>query len=218
MSKLFLSGLVAFVVPVAAAQAQDMSISLGATVTSEYISNGIRYSDGMALQPYVELGFGGIFAGAYASNVDADLTGADIEYGLSLGYRGEVDTFSYDIGLSYYIFEEAFSDFPVEASGEASASGTLAVSDTFYATAKAVITPEYDQAKLSLRGDYYNAIKGLSAGAIVGRVESNCGDWDYWSVDVAYSVSEQVSLGLAYHDTNLDPDLGLADTDGLFVA
>jgi uncharacterized protein (TIGR02001 family) len=201
----------------AVVQANEVSLSFGATVTTEYVSSGVRYSDGLAAQPYVELGFGGFYAGAYASNLDADLTSADREYGLSLGYRGETGRFSYDVGVAYYIYDEAFADTPVEDSAEVYASGTFAVSDRLYLTAELAISPEYDQTDRSLRADYFTGVEGLSIGGTVGQVASNYGDWSYWSLDAAYAVTEAVSLGVAYHDTNLDPDLGLADTAGLFV-
>jgi uncharacterized protein (TIGR02001 family) len=202
----------------AVAQAQEMSLSFGATIASEYVSSGVRYSDGPVVQPYIELGFGGLYAGAYASNLDATLTSADMEYGLSLGYRGEAGQLSYDIGVAYYLYDEAFAGVPVEDYSEAYVSASVAVSETFYVTADAAIAPEYDQTNLSLRADYYTPVEGLSVGALVGHLDSNYGSWTYWSLDATYAVSEAVSFGIAYHDTNLDPALGLADTDGLFVA
>lgn len=202
----------------ATAQADEINFSFGATVASEYVSNGIRYADGAVVQPFVEVGFGGFYAGAYASNLDENRTAASTEYGLSLGYRGEIERLSYDIGIAHYSYAEAFPDFPVEDYAEAYVSGTFAVSDTFYVTASAAVAPEYDQTNLSVRADYYTAVEGLSVGAEIGRLDANYGTWTYWSVDAAYAVTETVSLGLAYHDTTVDPALGLFDTDGLFVA
>ncbi len=201
----------------ATAQSSEVSLSFGATFATEYVSNGIRYSDGPVLQPYVELGFGGLYVGAYASNVDENLTAADVEYGLSLGYRGEAGALSYDIGLSYYMYDEAFPDFPVEDYAEFAVSGTFAATETLYLTAAAAIAPEYDQTNVSLRADFYTAVEGLSLGATVGRLDANYGAWTYWSADVAYAPSENVTLGLGYHDSNVDPALGLLNTDGLIV-
>lgn len=211
-------GAAALLVQGTAAGANEVSLSFGATVASEYVSSGIRSSDGVVVQPYVELGLGGFYAGAYLSNIDENLTGADLEYGLSAGYRGEAGALSYDIGVAYYLYDEAFSDFAVEDYAEVYGSGTLAVSETLYVTAEAAIAPEFDQTNLSLRADYYTAVEGLSVGASVGRLDADFGAWTYWSVDAAYALSDQLSLGLAWHDTNVDPDLGLFDTGGLFVA
>ena len=218
MTRLLLSGLLAAALPGTAVQAQEVSVSVGAAVVSEYVSDGIRYSDGAAFQPYVELGFGGAYAGAYTTNVDKDLTGADRETGLSLGYRGEAGSFSYDLSLNYYLYSEAFDDFPVEDYAETIASGTYAVSESVYLTAEVGIAPEYDQTSASLRVDYYSSVEGLSLDATFGRVDANYGAWNYWSAGATYQINDNLGLGLAYHDSNVDSDLGLANSDGLFVA
>lgn len=213
-----LSGAIAAALAGTAALAQEVSVSVGGAVVSEYVSNGIRYSDGVAVQPYVELGFGGIYAGAYVSNIDPDLTGADLETGLSLGYRGEAGSLSYDLSVNYYLYSEAFEDFPVEDYAEAVASATFAASETLYLTAEVGIAPEFDQTDLSLRVDYYTAVEGLSLDATYGRLDADYGAWNYWSAGATYQVTESVGLGLAYHDSDVSPDLGLFNTDGLFVA
>ena len=214
------SAIVALALPVflPAAAAAEISLSYGATLTSEYVSSGIRYSDGPALQPYVELGFGGVYAGAYTSNVDADLTGAEFETGLSLGYRGEAGSFSYDLSLNYYLYNEAVAGVPVEDNAELIASGTFAASDSLYLTGTVALAPEYDQTNLSMTVDYYTAFEGLSVGATYGSLDSNYGDWDYWSVGANYAVNDMIGLSVAYHDSNVDPAVGLLNSDGLFVA
>jgi uncharacterized protein (TIGR02001 family) len=204
--------------PGAASHAQEISVSFGGAVVSEYVSNGIRYSDGAAFQPYVELGYGGIYAGAYTTNVDPDLTGANRETGLSLGYRDEAGRFSYDISASYYLYDDAFADFPVEDYAEAVASGTFAATDSLYLTAEIGIAPEFDQTDLSLRVDYYAAVEGLSLDATFGRLDADYGTWNYWSAGATYRINETFGLGLAYHDSDVSTDTGLLNSDGLFVA
>jgi uncharacterized protein (TIGR02001 family) len=210
---------VAVALPTTAAQANEIALSFGAAVVSEYVSDGIRYSDGVAFQPYAEIGFGGVYAGAYTTNIDADLTGADRETGLSLGYRGEAGSFSYDVSVNYYMYDEAFDDFPVEDYAETVASGTFAVSESLYLTGEIAIAPEFDQTGLSARADFYTSVEGLSLDATFGRVDANYGAWNYWSAGATYSIQDTVSLSLAYHDTNVDEDeTGLLNSDGLFVA
>jgi uncharacterized protein (TIGR02001 family) len=212
-----LFGVLAVAMPGAAAKAQEVDISFGAAVVSEYVSNGIRYSDGVALQPYVELAYGGIYAGAYTTNVDPDLTGADRETGLSLGYRGEAGKLSYDLSVTYYLYAEAFDDFPVEDYAEAVVSGTFAATESFYVTADAGVSPEFDQTDLSLRIDYYTAVPGLSLDATIGRVDANYGSWSFWSAGAGYRVNDTIGLALAYHDSDVSPDVGLVNSDGLIV-
>jgi uncharacterized protein (TIGR02001 family) len=218
VTKFILSSILAIALPGTAAHAQEISFSFGTAVVSEYVSDGIRFSDGVAFQPYVELGFGGIYAGAYTTNIDPDLIGADRETVLSLGYRGEAGSFSYDVSVNYYVYSEAFDDFPVEDYAEAVAIGTFAVTETLYVTAEASLAPEFDETNLSLTADYYTAVEGLSVGATIGRLEANYGNWNYWSVGANYQVNEIIGLGLGYHDSDVDPALGLLNTDGLFVA
>lgn len=218
MVRVSLCGMVVAFLPGAAAQANEISFSFGAALVSEYVSDGIRYSDGAALQPYAEVGFGGAYAGAYTTNVDADLTGADRETGLSVGYRGEGASFSYDLSINYYLYDEAFDDFLVEDYAETVASGTFAASESLYLTAEVSLAPEFDQTGLSLRADYYTTVEGLSLDATFGRVDANYGAWNYWSAGATYSVQDNIGLGLAYHDSNVAEDTGLLNSDGLFVA
>jgi uncharacterized protein (TIGR02001 family) len=219
MNRLVLTGLMAVVLPGTAAKANEIGLSFGIPVVSEYVSDGIRYSDGVAFQPYAEIGFGGAYAGAYTSNIDADLTGADRETGLSIGYRGEAGSFSYDLSVNYYLYDEAFEDFPVEDYAETIASGTFAVNESLYLTGEVAIAPEFDQTGLSMRADYYTAVEGLSVNATFGRNDANYGSWNYWSAGAAYTIQDTVTLGLDYHDSNVDEEeTGLRNTDGLFVA
>jgi uncharacterized protein (TIGR02001 family) len=204
--------------PGTAAQANEIALSFGATVATEYVSDGIRYSDGVAFQPYVDVAFGSAYAGAYTTNVDADLTGADRETGLSLGYRGEAGRFSYDVSVNYYVYDEAFDDFPVEDYAETVASATFAVSESLYLTGEIAIAPEYDQTGLSVRADYYTSVEGLSLDATFGRVDANFGAWNYWSAGATYAVQDTLGLSLAYHDSNVSEDTGLLNSEGLFVA
>ena len=218
MHRYVLPGLMAAALPLSSAEAQDVSFSFGAEIVSEYVSDGIRYSDGVAFQPYVELGFAGAYAGAYTTNIDADLTGANRETGLSLGYRGDAGSFSYDLSFNYYLYDEAFPDFPVEDYAETIASGTFAAAECLYLTAEVGIAPEFDQPDLALAVDYYTAVEGLSLDAKFGRLDANYGTWNYWSAGATYSVADTVGLGLAYHDSDVSADTGLLNSDGLFVA
>jgi hypothetical protein len=216
MWRFAVAGVFGLAVP-ATVQAEEVSFSFGATVASEYVSNGLRYTDGVAIQPYVELGYAGFYAGAYTTNTEGDLTFYDRETGFSLGYRGEAGSFSYDVSLNYYVFDETFEDVPIEDYAEAVFSGTVAASETFYVTGEIGIAPEYDQTDVSLRVDYYTPVEGLSLDATVGSVDANYASWDYWSVGANYAVNETVGFGLAYHDSNATEDAG-TNTDGLFVA
>ncbi|WP_333834618.1 TorF family putative porin, partial [Rubrimonas sp.] len=82
----------------------SVTLSAGAALVSEYVSQGFELSDGLALQPYAEVGFGGLYAGFWASNGSEDLLGASGEFDLIAGYRGEYDIFYWDLSYNYYFF------------------------------------------------------------------------------------------------------------------
>lgn len=216
MMRFTMPALIAVLLP-SVAQAEDPTLSFGVTFATEYVSSGLRYSDGPVAQPYVELGFGGAYAGFYTSNVEPELTSASIETGVYVGYGGSAGKVSYDVALYYYLYRDAYPDTPVNDSAEWIASLTYSPSDALSATVEVAGAPEYDQTKVEVGLDYYPAVDGLSVSAKYGRAESNYGDWDYWSIGTDYAVSDHVSIGLTYHGANVDPDLGLADADGLVV-
>lgn len=200
------------------AHAQELEVYAGFAVTSEYVSQGLRFSDGPAIQPYLELGFGGLYGGAYLSNVEPDIALANREVGVYLGFRGEVGAFSYDASAYRYMYDEAFPGFPPTDYNEFIFSGTYGVNDALNLTGRIAHAPEFEQNDLSLTVDYYTNLPGLALAASVGSVETNFGDWIYWSVGGSYAFNDNVSLDLSYHDTDADPALGLSNTDGLFVA
>jgi hypothetical protein len=215
MTRLVLSGLMAVALPGTAATTDKVALSFGAFVAPGYVSSGIRYSDGPMVHPYVDLGFGGLHAGTCASNVDADLTAADIRCRLSPGYRGAAGGFSHDVGLA--CFRGAFAGFTVEGYAKVISSGTFAATETLCPTALAAVAPECDQTNVSLRADCCTAIEGVSIGATVGRLDANSGACTYWSAEVANATTENVTPGLSYQGPNVDPALGPFNTDGLIV-
>ena len=75
------------------AMVNAQEVSLGADVVSSYVWRGLDCGDGMAIQPYVELGAGGLALGAWGSYAvgsdgapEADLyAGYSFDFGLSIG-------------------------------------------------------------------------------------------------------------------------------------
>ncbi|MGL4319985.1 MAG: TorF family putative porin, partial [Paracoccaceae bacterium] len=105
----------------------DSGVTLTGSLTfgSAYVSDGIEYSDGPVIQPYVELGYGGFYAGVWASNAEETLLGDDTEIDFYIGYRGEAGVFYYDVGYGYYTYPNA-SEFNA---GEVLISGGAGLSE-----------------------------------------------------------------------------------------
>ena len=181
-----------------------LSFSGSVTVATAYVSDGLEYSDGLVVQPYLELGYAGFYAGIWATNAEEDLLGASSEVDFYIGYRGEAGSFYYDIGYGYYVYPGA-SGFN---SGEVLVSGGVGLSDALFATVYLAYSPDFETLDRSLGIDYYGPVDGLSLAATLGNNES----WRYWSVGASYALSETISASLTWHDTDL------VDTDGLLVA
>jgi hypothetical protein len=201
--------------------AQELSFGVGIDAMSEYVSQGLRLSDGGALLPYAEVYYGSFYGGVYIINTEQDLTLSDYEAGVYLGYSGAVGAFSYDASWNYYVFNEPFAEFGDEFVPtdywEVVLSGTYGLTDALFVTGRAGLAPEFDQVDLSLAVDVVTPVDGLALNTTYGSVDTDFGDWDYWSLGGSYAVSDNVSLDLTYHDSNAGPEIGTS-ADGLFVA
>ncbi|MGD8932676.1 MAG: TorF family putative porin, partial [Chromatiales bacterium] len=84
----------------------EVSMNLG--VTSNYVWRGVTQTDDKpAISGGVDWsGDSGLYAGAWASNVDFGSC-CETTYELDLygGYKGEISDFGYDAGLIYYTYD-----------------------------------------------------------------------------------------------------------------
>lgn len=188
--KIRLAALAALFLPCAAA-AQGLSVYAGVALTSNYVSDGFTQTDdGPAIQPYVELDFNGLYAGAWGSNVDFG-DEDDFELDLYVGYRGEAGIFSYDI--SYYRYYYNDSGFCCDE-----AILSLGVSPTDSLTLMATLSRD-------LEADETGAGVGIEfavsdALTLHGEFAENAaGQYDYAVVGVSYALFEEGSLDLSWH-------------------
>jgi uncharacterized protein (TIGR02001 family) len=195
----------------AAGTESGVTVTGSLTFATAYVSDGIEYSDGPVIQPYLELGYGGFYAGIWASNAEEDLLGADSEIDFYIGYRGEAGAFYYDVGYGYYTYPGA-SEFN---SGEVLVSGGAGLSETLFVTGYLGYADETSILDLSVRVDYYTPVEGLALAATFGDRDGSDADfipaWQYWSIGGSYALTDTVSADLTWHETDL------VDTDGLFV-
>ena len=197
--------------------AQEFELYAGATFTSEYVDQGIKYSDGLAVQPYLEFWFGNAYAGIWSTNAARNRLGADGETDFYIGYSGRLGRVDYDLSYTYYTFGN-----PTRATrpyDEVILSLTTGLTDTLYTTLSYGHAERFDQNDIGLTFDYYSNYSGLSFSATYGDVESNFGDWEYWSVGVTMETADYASWSFAYHDTNdAVPIFGNAmSTNGEFI-
>ncbi|MFA7434227.1 MAG: TorF family putative porin [Gemmobacter sp.] len=178
------------------AAAEGVTVSGGFTITSEYMSNGLRQSDGPAFQPWVEAEINGFYAGIWASNTDLALTGGRYEVDLYAGYRNEIGAFSYDFGYARYYYRNPSSN----CCGEVYLNLGVAVTDRIGVGTELYYDPSAEIYNISALGDYA-ATDRIGLSAELGRVERS---HNYWSVGASYGLTDSMSVDLAWHDSNID--------------
>ncbi len=87
-------------------EAWEFDLSVGATLTTDYISRGFSQTlNDPAIQGSAEATYGLLYAGVFASNVEFCEPGcASAEVDLSAGIRPEFGDLSFDLGALYYIY------------------------------------------------------------------------------------------------------------------
>ena len=189
--------------------AQELSVSAGATVTTRYMASGLEQSDGPAFQPWIEAEINGFYAGLWASNVSRAITGSSTEIDVYFGYRNEVGRFNYDIGYARYLYRGP----SVNCCGELYLSMGVSVTDQLDLGARIAYDPKAKVANTSLNAAWaFN--DSFSMDATLGRVSK--GGQRYWSVGASHALNDNVSLGLAWHDTSITKGRVVASVDFSF--
>ena len=178
-----------------AATAQDVTLSFGVAITSDYISRGLSQTGGRpAIQPYAEVGLAGFYAGIWASNVRFPGDRDRVEVDLYVGFANEVGQFSYDIGYARYFYDRSGN-----CCGEILLSlGTEAPFGASFSTDLAY-DPSAEIWAGSL-GAAYSFDGGLTVSAEVGRQQSS---HNFWNLGLGMEVNEFTGLDLRVHDTNV---------------
>jgi len=195
-----------------AASAQDVTVSAGTALYSNYVSSGYTQSDdGPALQGYVEVESHGFYAGIWASTVDFDDQDS-IEVDLYAGYRNELASgFSYD--LSYYRY---YYDHSGDCCGEVILALGQTVNDKLSVRGELSYDPQFEGRSIEGGFDYALTDK-LALGATYGYIDNG---GHYGDIGVTYSFTDTISGDLRIHDaTDNDPivAVGIAFDTTLFT-
>lgn len=193
------------------AAAQELTFSGGVTLASRYVADGIEQTTGAAIQPWIEGEINGFYFGAWMSNTAKSIVGSSSEIDLYFGYRGEVGMFSYDIGYARYLYQNPKFD----CCGDVILALGVAPTDQLSFGAKIKHNPSTASnptkaTNLSLSADYAFNDK-FSMGAVYGKVTK--GGMKYWSVGGSYAITDNVGIGLTYHDTSVSKGLAVLTLD-----
>jgi uncharacterized protein (TIGR02001 family) len=94
-----------------AASAEELNLSYGADLTSNYIAKGFTQTDnGPAFQPYIEFAYGPAYLTFWGSN--ASFGGVkDVELDVGIGLRPDIDPFDLDFGYVQYFYDKDNTDY-----------------------------------------------------------------------------------------------------------
>ncbi|MGY6411876.1 MAG: TorF family putative porin [Alkalilacustris sp.] len=178
-----------------AVSAQQVDLSFGATVTSDYISRGLSQTGGRpAVQPFVEVGVGGFYAGVWASNVRFPDSRDRVEVDVYAGFAGVAGPVSYDIGYARYIYNR---------SGDCCGEILLGLELDAPFGARFGTDLAYDHRARNWAGSVgagYVFPGGVNVSAEVGREQ---GSHNFWNVGAGLDLNPQTSVDLRVHDTNI---------------
>lgn len=193
-------------ISLASTAAAEVTLSYGATFTSRYVASGIEQSSGSAIQPWVEVGYGGAYVGLWASNVSRAGLGASAEVDLTFGYRGEAGAISYDVGYARYFYTGPYSNCCGEIVMDLSSSPTE--QSTF--GLRMTYDPSADVMNAKISVDYAPT-DTLGLNLAFGSISN--GGHEYWTAGTSYSINDNLSVSASWNDTNITKGVAVLSVD-----
>ena len=177
------------------AAAQDVALSFGVAVTTDYISRGLSQTGGRpAIQPYAQVDVAGFYAGIWASNVRFPGDNDRVEVDLYAGFANTVGALSYDVGYARYFYNrsgDCCGEFLLGLEMEAPYGATFST-DVAY-------DHRFDIWTGSLGAGYAFA-NGLGVSAEVGRQQRS---HNFWNIGLGMALDQTTSFDLRVHDTDI---------------
>lgn len=210
----------------AAETEEEFSLSGNVALTSDYRFRGVSFSGGdFALQGGVDLEHSsGFYVGTWASTIDANAGFGEMELDVYGGWAGDVaDGVSVDVGLLYYMYPDEDTGADTDYFEALASVGTQLgpVGATFG------VGYSWDQAALAddnlyLYTDFelgipqtpvtLTAHMGYTDGVFATTGDGTSLDW---GVGASYAVTDSLSLGVNYVDTQ-GPSVDKFTDPGLF--
>ncbi len=217
--------------PVAPPAPRACTLSANVALATEYVFRGVsQTAEGPAVQGGFDATCGLFYAGVWASNLDWDIAGTDIEMDWYAGIKPKTGRITWDLGVIYYSYPsstEAFAGFDnnyveikVGGSAEVWKDGTLGVTVFFspdyqFETGNVwTIETGFSQVlpKIGMFTPTFSALLGYQVGddaAYRTRITNNGDDnYLYWIAGVTFGFLEKWSLDLRYWDSNLSDQAG----------
>lgn len=195
-----LSASATFLIPFAASAQDAAEFSYGATIASDYISDGESISGNKpVLQGYVELQKGRFYVSAWASTLD---DGTDhLESDLTVGFRTAIDDLELDFSYARTVYDNSG-----DCCGEFALSGEYLISDEFYVGAGLSHDPNGEETSAELASGYdFTENWGVSA-AIGADFDASEDDEDSvsWDIGLIRSIGENAWGDVRFFDSTIE--------------
>lgn len=180
--------------------AQEAEVSFGALVASDYISDGESLSgDKPVLQGYIELQYGRVYVGAWASTLDdgTDTAEADI----TIGYRQSIGEVEIDISYARTIYDKSG-----DCCGEVSLSAEYPLSEDMFIGGGVAFDTISDETSVGILGgvdlsDVWSIGAGIGADFDATEEDEDSVSWD---IGIVRSFGENVWGDIRYFDSTIE--------------
>jgi uncharacterized protein (TIGR02001 family) len=193
------------------AGAQDVSASpqwsFNVAGTSDYVFRGVSQTrEDPALSGGIDLTYGALYAGTWASNVDFGDGDTNAEIDLYGGIRPEFAGWNLDIGVVGYLYANPpgdadydYAELKLAASrpvGPATLGAAVYYSPDFFGASEDEAT--YVEANAA----FSPADRWTVSGAVGRQFVSSDFDYTTWNVGAAYQLTSRLAVDVRYHDTD----------------
>ena len=185
------------------ASAQDISVSTGVDLVSDYVFRGVSLAD-TAVQPYVEATVGSLTFGAWASTGFGDTSAAaGDEIDLYASYNfGLSELVSLDAGITYYHYPQGGSLFETENGGAGSYEVSLAAGFDLPLAPSIAAYYDFTLEAFTVEGGISHSVAfpandktSLDLGLTAGLVDGDGFSYEYGSASASlgYALSDNTS-------------------------
>jgi len=190
-----------------ASASPDPQWSFNVAGTSDYVFRGVSQTqEDPALSGGVDLTYGSVYAGTWASNVDFGDGETNAEVDLYGGIRPEIAGWNLDLGVIGYLYTNQpdgadydYAEFKAAASravGPATLGAAVYYSPDFFGASEDEAT--YVEANAAISP----ADKWTISGAVGRQFVSSDFDYTTWNLGAAYQLTSNLAVDVRYHDTD----------------
>jgi uncharacterized protein (TIGR02001 family) len=195
------------------ANAQDASApttsqwSFNVAGASDYVFRGVSQTqEDPAISGGVDLAYGSVYAGTWASNVDFGDGDTNAEIDLYGGFRPEVAGWNLDLGVIGYLYtnqpDRADYDYAEFKAAASRAAGPATVGAAVYYSPDFFGASEDEATYVEANAAFSPADKWTLSGAVGRQFVSSDLNYTTWNAGVAWQLTSRLAVDVRYHDTD----------------